>query len=72
VLQGSDETTMSALYSSATSQVAADSHDDASGDATTAKGCGGARIGQGRTNGSAPVLSLLGLLGFIAWRRRRA
>jgi len=68
VLQGSDETTMSALYLSATTQA---SGDDASGE-TTAKGCGGARIGQGQTNGSVPVLSLLGLLGFVAWRRRRS
>jgi matrixin len=67
VLQSSDETTMSALYFAATTQASAD---DAGGD--TAKGCGGARIGQGQTNGFVPVLSLLGLLGFVAWRRRRA
>jgi len=64
VLQGSDESTMSALYLTAPA-----SGEDPSAD--TAKGCGGARIGQGRTNGALPVLSLLGLLGFVAWRRRR-
>jgi hypothetical protein len=66
VLQSSDETTMNALYIAASAQA---SGDDASGD--TAKGCGGAHIGQGRTNGSVPVLSLFGLLGFVVWRRRR-
>jgi len=66
VLQSTDETTMNALYFASSSQA---SGDDASDD--TAKGCGGARIGQGQTNGSVPVLSLLGLLGFVAWRRRR-
>ena len=71
VLQGSDETTMNALYLLGTAQ-ASDSDDDLSADATTAKGCGGAHIGQGRTNGSVPVLSLLGLLGLVAWRRRRS
>jgi len=69
ILQGSDETTMSALYVNASPAQA--SADDANGDAT-AKGCGGARIGQGQTNGTVPALSLLGLLGFVAWRRRRS
>jgi len=68
VLQHSDETTMSALYLSGPTQ---DSADDSSGE-SSAKGCGGARIGQGQTNGSIPMLSLLGLLGFVAWRRRRS
>lgn len=66
VLQTSDETTMDALYTT----------NNAEGDADpaveSAKGCGGARIGQGRTNGAASALSLLGVLGFVAWRRRRA
>ena len=60
MLQGSDETTMNALYVASTSQA---SGDDPSSE--TAKGCGGARIGQGQTNGSVPVLSLVGLLGFV-------
>jgi len=63
VLQNSDESTMNALY------VAQASGEEESGD--SAKGCGGARIGQGQTNGSVPMLSLVGLLGFVAWRRRR-
>ena len=66
VLKSGDETTISALYQSSTSQAGGDGP---SGDAV--KGCGGARIGQGQTNGSLPVLSLLGLLGFVAGRRRR-
>ncbi len=66
VLQGSDETTMNALYLAAQA-----SSDDDAGE-SAAKGCGGARIGQGQTNGSVPMLSLLGLLGFVAWRRRRS
>jgi MYXO-CTERM domain-containing protein len=65
VLSNSDETTMDALYV-ANDPLAAD---DAS--ASTAKGCGGARIGQGKTSGSVPLLSVLGLLGFVAWRRRQ-
>ena len=64
VLQGSDETTMSALY------VASAAGDDEAGD--TAKGCGGARIGQGQTGGSIPMLSMAGLLGFVLWRRKRS
>jgi len=48
------------------------SADDPSQQTAAAKGCGGARIGQGRTSGSVPMLSLLGLLGFVAWRRRRS
>lgn len=71
LLQGSDETTMHALYLVGNAQ-ASDSDDDLSGTTTSAKGCGGAHIGQGRTNGSVPMLSLLGLLGLVAWRRRRA
>jgi MYXO-CTERM domain-containing protein len=72
VLQGSDETTMHALYLLASNQASADSDNDVNGETTTAKGCGGARIGQGQTNGTVPVLSLLGLLGLVAWRRRRS
>ena len=66
-LQGSDETTMDALY------VASASASDSSGDASTdtGKGCGGARIGQGKTSGEASLLSLAGLLGFVGLRRRR-
>ena len=67
VLLGSDEATMNALYVVNGSQA---SGDDPSTE--TAKGCGGARIGQGQTSGPLPVLSLLGLLGFVVWRRRRA
>jgi len=67
VLQNSDESTMNALYLAGTAQA---SGDDASEE--TAKGCGGARIGQGQTNGSVPMLSLVGLLGFVLWRRRRS
>jgi len=67
ILQGSDETTMDSLYVSNAAQNASD--DDPS--AETAKGCGGARIGQGNVSGTVPVVSLLGLLGFIALRRRR-
>ncbi|HEY0469132.1 MAG TPA: matrixin family metalloprotease, partial [Polyangiaceae bacterium] len=66
ILLGSDETTMNALYLANTTQA---SGDDPSSD--TAKGCGGARIGQGRISGSVPMLSLVGLLGFVLWRRRR-
>jgi MYXO-CTERM domain-containing protein len=65
VLQASDETTMTALYLS--NDMSASS-DDAESDA---KGCGGARIGQGKTDGVVPMLSLAGLLGFVALRRRR-
>ncbi|MEI9941562.1 MAG: matrixin family metalloprotease [Pseudomonadota bacterium] len=68
VLQDSDETTMDALYLANNTQASADD----SGDESGAKGCGGARIGQGQTNGSIPLLSLVGLLGFVAWRRRRS
>jgi len=64
VLLSSDEATMSTLY------VASDAQgDDASAD--TGKGCGGARIGLGSTSGSVPLFSLSGLLGFVAWRRKR-
>ncbi|MEP7048802.1 MAG: matrixin family metalloprotease [Pseudomonadota bacterium] len=66
VLQGSDETTMDALYTTSSAQ------GDADAAVESAKGCGGARIGQGRTNGAPFALSLLGVLGFVAWRRRRA
>jgi len=69
VLQSTDETTMNALYLASTAQASAD--DDSSTQAGV-KGCGGARIGHGRTSGSLPVLSLVGLLGFVFWRRRRS
>lgn len=72
VLQNSDETTMNALYLASDTTQASDSDDDLSADSATAKGCGGARIGQGRTDGAVPALSLLGLLGLVAWRRRRS
>ncbi len=65
VLQTTDETTMDALYVASASA----SEDDPSVD--TAKGCGGARIGQGNTGGVIPILSLVGLLGFVGVRRRR-
>jgi hypothetical protein len=65
VLQTSDETTMDALYVSG----ASNSSEDAATD--TGKGCGGARIGQGSTGADASLLSLAGLLGFVALRRRR-
>ena len=68
VLLSSDESTMNALYVANTAQASADDPNAGS----SAKGCGGARIGHGRTNGSVPVLSLVGLLGFVFWRRRRA
>ena len=67
VLQASDETTMAALYVSNDLSAASDEAGAESG----AKGCGGARIGQGKTDGAVPVLSLVGLLGFVALRRRR-
>lgn len=67
VLQASDETTMSALYASNDMSASSDDADAQSG----AKGCGGARIGQGKTDGAVPMLSLAGLLGFVALRRRR-
>ncbi|HEY1534564.1 MAG TPA: hypothetical protein VGF76_11110 [Polyangiaceae bacterium] len=70
ILQGTDETTMDALYVSGDTQAASNS-DDSSVETVTAKGCGGARIGQGNAGGAAPILSLLGLLGFVGWRRRR-
>ena len=66
VLQPSDETTMSALYVANDLQAASN---DPSVD--TAKGCGGAHIGQGRASGSGSILSALSVLGFVAWRRRR-
>jgi MYXO-CTERM domain-containing protein len=65
VLSNSDETTMDALYVSNGALAAGEDS------ASTAKGCGGARIGQGKTNGSVPLLALLGLLGFVGARRRR-
>jgi len=68
-LQGSDESTMDALYVTSASASASDSSGDASAD--TGKGCGGARIGQGKAGGEASLLSLVGLLGFVGWRRRR-
>ena len=66
VLQATDESTMAALYMP--NDMSADS-DDPSVD--NAKGCGGARIGQGNTSGAVPLFSLLSLLGFVVWRRRR-
>jgi uncharacterized protein (TIGR03382 family) len=73
ILQGSDETTMDALYvtnaAPSASATASASSDDPSVD--TAKGCGGARIGQGKVNGSTPVATLLALLGLVGLRRRR-
>jgi hypothetical protein len=65
VLENTDVTTMDALY------VTSETQSDDEPSETTAKGCAGARIGQGKTSGAAPVLSLLGVLGFVAWRRRR-
>jgi hypothetical protein len=65
VLQNSDETTMHALY------LASNASDEDDAGAETAKGCGGARIGQGQTSGAVPLLSLVGLLGFVLLRRRR-
>jgi hypothetical protein len=70
VLQSSDETTMDALYVSNETLVAS-ADGDPSTDTVTAKGCGGARIGQGNTRGATPIFSLLGLLGLVGWRRRR-
>jgi hypothetical protein len=64
-LQASDETTMDALYLTSETSSAPDPSAD------TGKGCGGARIGQGKTGGAASLLSLVGLLGFVSWRRRR-
>lgn len=64
-LQGSDETTMDALYVASASSSSGDASTD------TGKGCGGARIGQGQTGSEASLLSLAGLLGFIGLRRRR-
>ncbi|HET7544307.1 MAG TPA: matrixin family metalloprotease [Polyangiaceae bacterium] len=65
-LGSSDAKTMNALYLAAPTQAAADDADP-----DLVKGCGGARIGQGQTGGTAPLLSMLGLLGFVAYRRRR-
>lgn len=65
-LQSSDETTMAALYVSNDVNASSDESSPSG-----AKGCGGARIGQGKTDGAVPVLSLVGLLGFVALRRRR-
>jgi hypothetical protein len=64
-LQSSDETTMDALYVTSETQGAQDPSAD------TGKGCGGARIGLGKTGGEGSLLSLVGLLGFVSWRRRR-
>ena len=66
VLQTSDETTMSALYVQ-NDMLAAQS--DPSVD--TAKGCGGAHIGQGRASGTGSIVSVLGALALVGWRRRR-
>lgn len=65
VLLTSDETTMDSLYVAGETGGASDPSTD------TGKGCGGARIGQGKTGTEASLLSLLGLLGFVSWRRRR-
>jgi matrixin len=67
-LQNSDEATMTTLYLANGPQASSDDPSVQS----TAKGCGGAHIGQGRTTGSAPLLSLLALLGLAAFRRRRS
>ncbi len=65
-LQTSDETTMDALY------VAGQTDSSASDPSTdTGKGCGGARIGLGKTGREGSLLSLVGLLGLVGWRRRR-
>jgi len=65
-LSGSDETTMDSLYVKSEAQ----SSEDPAAD--TGKGCGGARIGQGDTRGQGRALmAVLGLLGFVGWRRRR-
>jgi len=66
VLQTSDESTMDALYTTSGTP----GEDDPA--VESAKGCGGARIGQGQTNGATSALSLLGMLGLVAWRRRRS
>lgn len=63
-LQSSDETTVTALYVKSEMQSGADPSVD------SGKGCGGARIGQGSTSGNAAVLMALGVLGFVALRRR--
>ena len=64
-LQSSDESTMSALY------VASDADGDGSEEGANAKGCGGARIGQGSTGSPAVMLLLSALTGLVAWRRRK-
>jgi hypothetical protein len=66
-LQGTDESTMDALYVTSASS----SEDSSDSSADTGKGCGGARIGQGKTGGEASLAALVGLLGFVTWRRRR-
>lgn len=63
VLQSSDETTIAALYLANNQQAA--------GDEASAKGCGGASIGQGRTTGATPIALLFGVLGLVAIRRAR-
>jgi hypothetical protein len=64
-LHASDETTIDALY------VASDGPSATDGSTDTGKGCGGARIGLGKTGGNASLLSLAGLLGLVAFRRRQ-
>jgi hypothetical protein len=64
-LQSTDETTMDALYVTNETDGTSDPATD------TGKGCGGARIGLGKTGGEGSLLSLVGLLGFVSWRRRR-
>ncbi len=65
VLLTSDETTMDSLY------VAGETGSTSDPSTDTGKGCGGARIGQGKMGTDVSLLSLLGLFGFVSWRRRR-
>ena len=65
VLQTSDETVMDSLY------VAGEPDGASDPTASTGKGCGGARIGLGQTSGDVSLFSLVGLLGFVSWRRRK-
>ncbi|HWZ87682.1 MAG TPA: matrixin family metalloprotease [Polyangiaceae bacterium] len=70
-LQASDETTMDSLYLASETDSSASSTDSTGASADTGKGCGGARIGLGKTGGTGSLLSLVGLLGFVSWRRRK-
>src|SRR5258706_12532421 len=67
-LQASDETTMDSLYLASETDSSTDS---TAASADTGKGCGGARIGLGKTGGTGSLLSLVGFLGFVSLRRRR-